>query len=228
VKKGRKKTSDGTPASEPQKQSRWAAPAVIAALVLVFYLVPLASESASIQWDAADLHYPFQKYWSDHVRSGSLPSWTPYVYAGYPFLAYPETAAWYPPHWPFFLIGITPRMIQAELALNALIACLGAFLLISRLVENRSAAVLGGLCYGLSGFFAGHASHVGIFAAAACLPWLLLAFRRALDGSAVRYTALGGMAGAAMILAGYFQTAMYGFLALGLYALADLYRAPRR
>jgi hypothetical protein len=228
VKKGRKKTSDGTPASEPQKQSRWAAPAVIAALVLVFYLVPLASESASIQWDAADLHYPFQKYWSDHVRSGSLPSWTPYVYAGYPFLAYPETAAWYPPHWPFFLIGITPRMIQAELALNAFIACLGAFLLISRLVENRSAAVLGGLCYGLSGFFAGHASHVGIFAAAACLPWLLLAFRRALDGSAVRYTALGGMAGAAMILAGYFQTAMYGFLALGLYALADLYRAPRR
>ena len=228
MKKGRKKTSDGTPASEPQKQSRWAAPAVIAALVLVFYLVPLASESASIQWDAADLHYPFQKYWSDHVRSGSLPSWTPYVYAGYPFLAYPETAAWYPPHWPFFLIGITPRMIQAELALNAFIACLGAFLLISRLVENRSAAVLGGLCYGLSGFFAGHASHVGIFAAAACLPWLLLAFRRALDGSAVRYTALGGMAGAAMILAGYFQTAMYGFLALGLYALADLYRAPRR
>lgn len=201
---------------------------MIAALVLVFYLVPLASESASIQWDAADLHYPFQKYWSDHVRSGSLPSWTPYVYAGYPFLAYPETAAWYPPHWPFFLIGITPRMIQAELALNAFIACLGAFLLISRLVENRSAAVLGGLCYGLSGFFAGHASHVGIFAAAACLPWLLLAFRRALDGSAVRYTALGGMAGAAMILAGYFQTAMYGFLALGLYALADLYRAPRR
>ena len=228
MKKGRKKTSDGTPASEPQKQSRWAAPAVIAALVLVFYLVPLASESASIQWDAADLHYPFQKYWSDHVRSGSLPSWTPYVYAGYPFLAYPETAAWYPPHWPFFLIGITPRMIQAELALNAFIACLGAFLLISRLVENRSAAVLGGLCYGLSGFFAGHASHVGIFAAAACLPWLLLAFRRALDGSTVRYTALGGMAGAAMILAGYFQTAMYGFLALGLYALADLYRAPRR
>jgi len=228
VKKGRKRTSGGTSAAEPKRPSRWAAPALIAALVLVFYLVPLTSESASIQWDAADVHYPFQKYWSDHVRSASLPSWTPYVFAGYPFLAYPETAAWYPPHWPFFLIGITPRMIQAELALNAFLACLGAFLLISRFVENRAAAVLGGLCYGLSGFFAGHASHVGIFAAAACFPWLLLAFRRALDGSAVRYTALGGIVGAAMILAGYFQTAMYGFLALGLYALADLYRAPRR
>ncbi len=201
---------------------------MIAALVLVFYWVPLTSESASIQWDAADLHYPFQKYWSDHVRSASLPSWTPYVFAGYPFLAYPETGAWYPPHWPFFLIGITPRRIQAELALNALLACLGAFLLILRTVPNRWAAALGGLCYGLSGFFAGHSSHLGIFAAAACFPWLLLAFRHALDRAAFRYTALGGIAGAAMILAGYFQTAMYGFLALGLYALADLYRTPRR
>jgi len=228
VKERRKKTSGVTPASEPKARSRWAAPALIAALVLVFYWVPLVSESASIQWDAADLHYPFQKYFSDHLRSASLPSWTPYLFAGYPFLAYPETAAWYPPHWPFYLIGITPRMIQAELALNAFLACFGAFLLISRAVKNQGAAVLGGLCYGLSGFFAGHASHVGIFAAAACLPWLLLAFRHALDKAAVRYTALGGMAGGAMILAGYFQTAMYGFLALGLYALADLYRAPRR
>jgi hypothetical protein len=119
-------------------------------------------------------------------------------------------------------------MIEAELALNAFLACLGAFFLIARMVESRTAALAGGLFYGLSGFFAGHSSHVGIFAGAACFPWLLLAFHHALDGRAVRYTALGGVAGAAMILAGYFQTAMYGFLALGLYALAELYRAPRR
>ena len=228
VKKRAKKTSGPARAVEPRKRSRWAAPALIAALVLVFYAIPLTSDSASIHWDAADLHYPFQKYWSDHLRSASLPLWTSSVYAGYPFLAYPETAAWYPPHWPFFLIGVTPRAIQAELALNALLACLGAFFLIGCLVESRTAAVLGALCYGLSGFFAGHSSHPGIFAGAACFPWLLLAFRRALDGSAIRYTALGGLAGAAMILAGYFQTAMYGFLALGLYALADVYRTPRR
>ncbi len=216
------------PPSAPAKRSRWAAPALIAALVLLFYSVPLTSGAASIHGDAADLHYPFQKYFSDHIRSASLPLWTPYLFSGYPFLAYPETAAWYPPHWPFFLIGITPRAIEAELALNAFLACLGAFLLISRSVENRNAAILGGLCYGLSGFFAGHASHVGIFAGAACFPWLLLAFRCALDRAALRYTVLGGLVGAAIILAGYIQTAMYGYMALGLYALADLYRTPRR
>jgi hypothetical protein len=228
VKKKRKKALETPAESGPGRLSRWAAPAVIAALVLVFYLVPLTSDSASIQWDAADLHYPFQKYWSDHLRSGSLPLWTPYLFAGYPFMAYPETAVWYPPHWPFFLAGITPRLIEAELALNAFLACLGAFLLIARFVENRWAAVLGGLCYGLSGFFAGHASHIGIFVAAACFPWLLLAFRYALDRAVLLYTVLGGMVGASMILAGYFQTAMYGFLALGLYAMAELYLTPRR
>ena len=228
MKKKPKKTLATAPPAGPGRYSRWVAPGLIALLVLVFYWIPLTSESASIQWDAADLHYPVQKYWSDHVRSGSLPLWTPYLFSGYPFMAYPETAAWYPPHWPFFLTGITPRTIQVELALNAFLACLGAFSLISRFVQNRWAAVLGGLCYGLSGFFAGHASHVGIFVTAACFPWLLLTFRHALDGAVLRYTVLGGLVGAAMILGGYFQTAMYGFLALGLYALADLWLTPRR
>lgn len=205
----------------------WAGPALIAALVIVFYWVPLTSPAASIQWDAADMHYPLQKYFSDHVRSGGLPFWTPYLFAGYPFLANPEVAAWYVPHWPFFLAGITPRGIQLELALNAFLACLGAFLWLSRLVSHRSAAILGALAYGLSGFFAGHSSHVGLFSAAAGFPWLLLAYRRAADSGGLRYTALGGLAGGLMILAGYVQIAMYGFLGLGLYSLADIIGTPR-
>jgi hypothetical protein len=157
-----------------------------------------------------------------------LPFWTPYLFSGYPILANPEVGAWYPPHWPFFLTGIAPRSIQFELALNAFLACLGAYVLISRHVASRAAAVLGALAYGLSGFFAGHSSHVGLFSAAAGFPWLLLAYRRAADSAALRYTALGGMAGGAMILTGYTQTAVYGFLGLGLYALADLARDGRR
>ena len=188
----------------------------------------MTSPSASIHWDAADMHYPLQKYFSDRLLSGELPFWTPYLFSGYPILANPEVGAWYPPHWPFFLTGIAPRSIQFELALNAFLACLGAYFLISRHVASRAAAVLGALAYGLSGFFAGHSSHVGLFSAAAGFPWLLLAYRRAADSAALRYTALDGMAGGAIILAGYTQTAAYGFLGLGLYALADLARDGRR
>lgn len=228
MKKRARKTETKAAPPKPASVPVWAVPALIAALVLIFYSAPLASGAASIQWDAADLHYPFQRYFSEHIGAGSLPLWTPYLFSGYPFMAYPETGAWYVPHWPFFLLGIAPRMIQAELALNAFIACLGAFLLLSRITEKRVSALAGAICYGLSGFFAGRASHVGIFSAAAWFPWLLLAFRKAVDVAAVRYTILGGLAGALMIFAGYIQTAMYGYLALGLYSLADLYRTPKR
>lgn len=204
------------------------APALIALCAILFYWAPMTSPSASIQWDAADMHYPLQKYFSDRLLSGKLPFWTPYLFSGYPILANPEVGAWYPPHWPFFLTGIVPRSIQFELALNAFLACLGAYFLISRHVASRAAAVLGALSYGLSGFFASHSSHVGLFSAAAGFPWLLLAYRRAADSTALRYTALGGLAGGAMILAGYTQTAVYGFLGLGLYALADLWGHGRR
>ncbi len=216
-------------APPPRKTRWWLWPALIAVCVLVFYWVPMTSPSASIQWDAADLHYPLQKYFSDRVRSGELPFWTPHLLSGYPFLAYPEVGAWYVPNWPFFVAGITPRSIQFELVLHAFLACLGTWLFLSRLTSNRPAAMFGALAYGLSGFFAGHSSHTGIFSAAAGLPWLLLAFRWAMDfARPLRYAAVGGVIGGLMILAGHFQTSMYSYLALGLYALSEIYHSPRR
>ena len=200
----------------------WAAPAILSICVLVFYWVPLTSPAASIQWDAADLHYPIERYFSDHVRAGSLPHWTPYVFAGYPFLAYPEVAAWYAPHWPFFLAGVTPRAIEGEVALGCLAAAWGAYFFFAGVVRSRAAALIGAIAYAFSGFFAGESSHVGMVTAAAWLPWMLAAYRPALEGRAARFAALGATAGGLMLLAGHFQTAIYGFLALGVYAVADL------
>jgi hypothetical protein len=226
----RAQSEDGFNAGVPKKRVMpgWVGAGILAACVLAFFWIPLTSDNASIQWDAADLHYPFQKYLSDHITAGNVPSWTPYISAGYPFLAYPEVGTYYTPHWPLFLLGITPRSIQVEIALASLLACLGAFLLIGTFVENRTSAILGGLAYGLSGFFSAHAEHVGMIVSASCFPWLLLAYRRALQSSPVRNAALGGIAGAHMLFAGYAQTAMYGLLALGLFAIADVVRERRR
>lgn len=197
------------------------------AAVIVFYWIPITSSEASIQWDAIDVHYSSQKYFADHVRTGELPFWTPYIFSGFPFLADPQVGAWYPLNWPFFLIGITPRAIQFELLLHAVLACLGAFLFLRRYVSNHAAAMVGALAYGLSGFFAEHSSHVGMFSTAAGLPWLLLCFDRALERAALRNTILTGLAGGAMILAGHFQVALYSFAALGLFAIAKLIERPK-
>jgi hypothetical protein len=136
--------------------------------------------------------------------------------------------AWYPLNWPFFLIGVAPRVLVAEHWLHALLACFGAYFLSFRLVRNRPAAVLAGLCYGLCGFFVGNSSHTTQLQGAAWMPWLLLLLDRAIESRPLRNTVLGGLAAGMMLLAGHFQTILYSFLALGLFAVARAARQRTR
>jgi hypothetical protein len=193
----------------------WAAFAVAAA---AFYFVALFDSQTSVQGDAVDVHYSAQKYFADSVREGHLPHWTPYVFSGFPFLADPRTGAWYPVHWPFFLLGITPRAIEWELALHAFLALCGTYLLARRLTGDHMPALIAAMFYAGGGFFAAHSAHVGMFEIAALLPWLLWSGLRALEDSRGLLTT--GVIGGAILLIGEFQTALYCFLALALLVAA--------
>lgn len=190
---------------------------LLALAVVIFYWEPLTSSRASIQWDAVDVHYTAQRYFSELVRQGQLPEWVPYIYSGYPFLADPQVGAWYPLNWPFFLLGVTPAAIQGELALHALIAALGAYFFAFQWTRERFSAGVAAVAYAFSGFFAGHASHVGMFQAAAWLPFILLALHRALASGAVAWMAAGGVAIGVAALAGHFQTSVYTGFAVVVY-----------
>jgi hypothetical protein len=203
-------------------QHWWAPGVLILGLVLFFYATPLTSPNATIQWDAVDVHLGAQNYFSRYVTAGQLPHWTPNVFSGMPFLADPQVGAWYPLNWPFFLAGITPKAIQWELALHALLAALGAWLLARDLLQDNAAAVLAGLGYGLSGGFAGNSSHVAYIQAASLLPWLLWAFRRAVEVDALRYGAAAALAGGCAVLAGHFQVALYSFFGLALFTAGGM------
>ena len=216
--------------SPPTAADPWRvlAPIILFLATLACYWVPMTSAHTSILWDAADLFRVRQDYLSRELHAGRIPFWTPYPWAGYPFLADPEVGAWYPLNWPFFLIGVSPHVLVVEHWLHALLASFGAYFLALRLVGYRPGAVLAGLCYGLSGYFVGHSSHTVMIQGAAWTPWLLLLLDRGLASHAVRHTVLGGLAAGAMILVGHFQTALYSFLALGLFATARVIEQPRR
>ena len=209
---------------------RWPviAPLIILAMTLLCYWTPMTSDGTSILWDAADYYQVVQHYLSQEIHAGRLPFWSPFPWSGYPFLADPQVGAWYPLNWPFFLIGVSPHVLVAEHWLHALLACLGAYFLAWRLLRQRQAAVLAGLCYGLSGFFVGHSSHTTMLQGAAWMPWLLLLLDLAVASHPLRYTILGGLAAGMLILAGHFQTILYSFLALGLFAVAKVVFDPRR
>jgi hypothetical protein len=197
-----------------------------AAAVLVFCFDPLFNSSTTPQWDAIDLHYTAQKHFSDAIHAGYLPFWTPNIYSGMPFLADPQVGAWYPINWPFFLVGITPKTLEWEIALHMWIAAVGAFLVARELLGSRSAAVCGGAFYAFSGFFAAHSSHIGMFQAAAIFPWVLWTGLRASEST--RWLPAAALASGLMVLAGHFQTALYGLCGLGLLLVAHAIQHPPR
>jgi hypothetical protein len=227
--KKKKTSSKAAPekvATRPSIEWKRYSPVILILVVLVFYWTPLTSSNASIQWDAADEFQPGQKYLSDELHSGRIPFWTPYIWAGFPILADPQLGAWYPLNWPFLLIGPTPGVFEVENLLHALLACYGAYLLAKRLFGHEAAALFAGISYGLSGFFAAHSSHTPMFQAAAWLPWLLLVFTCAVESRVLLHGTLGVLVSGMIILAGHFQTALYCFLAVGLFAVARVISAP--
>jgi len=195
--------------------TRFVWPALVLATVL-FWAIPLFQPNVTIHWDLTDVTYPAQKYFADSVHAGRLPYWTPFLYSGMPFLSDPQTGAWYPPHWPFYLIGITPRILFWELALHSFLAMAGAFLLARKLFGDPVAAAIGAMFYAWGGFFAAHSSQLGMFEAAALLPWLLWASR--LER---RSWLLTGTFAGLITLAGSLDAAMYCFLALACFMLAS-------
>jgi hypothetical protein len=201
--------------------SIWSA---FALATVLFYAAPLFSPNASIHWDLADVSYPAQKYFEESIRVGKLPQWTPYLDSGIPFLADPRTGAWYPLHWPFFAVGITPRAMVWELALHAFLAMGGAFLLARRLFGDPGPAAVGAMLYAWGGFFAGHSSNLPLFETAALLPWLLWAALAALDSGKLRWMALAGIIGGCIVLAGDPPAAVSCLAALICVAIAA--RAP--
>jgi hypothetical protein len=187
---------------------------------VLFWSIPLFQPAATIHWDLADVTYPAQKYIADSVHAGRLPYWTPFLYSGTPFLSDPQTGAWYPPHWLFFLIGITPRILFWELALHSFLALAGAFLLARKLLDDPAAAAAAAMFYAWGGFFAAHSSQLGKFEAAAWLPWLLwacLAEHRAWLGTGV----FAGL----VLLTGDFDAAFFCFFALALFLCSQ---SPKR
>jgi len=195
---------------------------ILAALVLatvLFWAIPLFQPNTTIHWDLADVTYPAQKYFADSAHAGRLPYWTPFLYSGTPFLSDPQTGAWYPLHWPFYLIGITQRMLFWELALHSFLALAGAFLLARKLFGDPVAAAIAAMFYAWGGFFTAHSSQLGKFEAAALLPWLLWA--SLLER---RYWLLTGIFAGLIVLAGDFDAALYCFFSLAFFLIAQSWK----
>jgi hypothetical protein len=103
----------------------------IAVVVLAIFLPALVKGEVFTFRDHHDYFQPLRFYTALYLSTWNLPYWNPYSASGEPWLANPQTGAFYPPTWLFvFLHFETAYMLH--LALHLMILGWGAYLLFAR------------------------------------------------------------------------------------------------
>ena len=172
--------------------------------------------------DFASYFYPVTAYAAADLAAGRLvPHWSPHVGVGYPLLADIEVAVLYPPRLVLALLTGSPsyRALEAYALGHQLLAGLGMLVLLRRIGLALPAAGAGGLVFMLSGFFWAHAAHLSILQSSAWLPWVAVAFDRAVRGRSAGWTAATGGLFALLLLGGHPQIGFYTAVALAGLAL---------
>ena len=143
--------------------------------VLLVYAPLLLTNRVLATGDAFAYFTPYRDYANAALRAGRLPLWNPYLFLGVPFLANPQTAIFYPLHWPF--VGLpAAQSLLASLALHLWLAGLGAAVYVRRVARlGWLAALTAGLIWSLSGYLGARAGQINQVSVVAWLPWLLVA-----------------------------------------------------
>ena len=139
------------------------------------------------------------------LRDGQPPLWNPYIFAGMPLMASVYGGALYPPNWLF-------AILPAGLAMNVVVittyhlALVGTYLYARRIGVERIGALVAGVAFTFGGFMIAHLAHTSRIAAAAWLPWVLLAVENIARADSLRKTlrwvALGALFIALQFFAG--------------------------
>lgn len=169
-------------------------------------------------WTDAPLH-ALSLFWPGAGSPVSVPLWNPYVLCGYPHLADPQTALFYPVWWLLFPFPIeqAPRIFSF---LHVLLAAWGAYRYVRRDLEPRC-ALLAAAVFGAGGVLAPHlyAGHATLVPSVALLPWALLGARDAAAGARGGVALLAAAIGLSL-LGGHVQTAAIVAVAVLLRAAA--------
>jgi hypothetical protein len=198
----------------------WLAPLVAAATVVAGYW-PLLLGRLPGGYDVLTYSLPDRVEAARALRHLHLPLWDPFRFAGVPFLANPQTAVLYPPHWLLAALPAERGLAWSYLA-HLLLAGAGAYLLARGPLRcSPLAASLAGAAFALSGFAHGQLEHYEQITSLAWLPWAILAADRAVAAAPTWRSARRPVAGLAAALtmtalAGHTQ---YLFMALATVAL---------
>jgi hypothetical protein len=175
--------------------------AAVGLVVVAVFAEAIFSPRVFYERDIHAYWYPFRAVITQAMAERSLPLWNPYVGFGAPLLSDPSLQLAYPLTWLALLL---PAAIHYKLFAigHTLLAAAGAWALARRLGLGRTAAMVAGSSYALSGPLLSSVNlfhhHVG----AAWIPWVLWALEGLLRGPGVRAALTLGLMVAGQILTG--------------------------
>jgi len=199
------------------------------ALVLVFFWRTLSGDvfQPADGGDLVSFLFPTYRFAARTLAEGALPLWNPHLYGGMSFINDIQAGFLYLPNlilfrlWPDF-----PYVVMQWLsALHLWWAGVGTYFLIRSLRPGGEAV------YPLAAFFGGvvfafcdplllHFGNLNLIAVLAWLPWVMLAFHRALERRSLRWAAVAAVLFAVGSYAGHAQSSLIMGLGLVVYAVA--------
>lgn len=110
--------------------------------------VPIKNTKLS---DAVSIYYPLKALAANHIKSGQLPLWNPYMFAGYPLFANPQLGLLFPTM-IFYLLFPTSLGWTFQTISQPFLAGIFMFVLLRHLKLNFLPSIFGGIAYGFGGF----------------------------------------------------------------------------
>jgi hypothetical protein len=214
---------------------------VFLGLVVLAFFWPLAFGGYWVPRGGGDLVsfiWPMYRFSARSLWSGQIPLWNPYVYAGAPFVADNQSGVFYPINLLVFALFGEPSYaaIEGLVVFHVWLAAAGTYALLRSMGLRRSAAVFGGVAFGLSDLFVTHIGNLNLNATAAWMPSLLWLTHRALapahgqrPGQRVGWAMAAGAALAVAALAGHGQMLLFsGVMLVGYIAYRLIVGAASR
>lgn len=178
---------------------------------------------ATIPWDAKAIFHTQVQFLAQSLARGDWPWWNPYVFAGHPQIADPQSMIFSPPFLLLALLNGNPSLWAVDMTVLAAMAFGGVGMILYFHLRgwHWAGAIIAALAFSFGAAMAWRLQHYGQVLSLAYLPWLLLFLERAIARGSLLAGALAGFF-AALIVLGRDQVALLAIYVAAGYALWQL------
>ena len=209
----------------PPGSSSWRASAFalwVVAYAAAFAVLswPWLSGAVTIPWDAKAQFQPELQFLASSLARGESPFWTPYLFAGWPQIADPQSLIFSPLHVALALLDPTPSFREADFLTFAYLFAggLGLMLFFRDRGWHPGAAVIAAVIFAFGGSAASRLQHTSEIISLSYVPIALWLLARTLSRASWRAGLAAGVV-IALLIIGRDQVALLGLYMLALYVV---------